>query len=435
MLSSGNPRYIIELKLLHQLIQQAQLFVDRMRATLIALKNGQAPPQPPQPPQPALVAPVPPIPRPTPSPHPAQSIIPPGAMGRHLPLQQPPAPRRKNAMVPGSAPSPTPTASATTPQASAATPTPSASAASPQTPKSPKAKAAPKPKAAGAVKTRKPSVSSTPVAKPAVPAPAPEAAPAPAPVTAPARTQQPTPTGVKRQREEETVPALETPVDAPSPNKRAKTEWEGPPSEEVVKRQEEVNAVKTDEDATVFLERMQELMKMAESQDASVTSGIEDSLAEILRGFSGPDYAEASTSLLDGPGGRGASPPPGSVTPGDDLLEFFDFSSFAGADDDAAAASTPDLVPSSSSTNPSPESGSEAEHGALGDTPKLAAAPKAGDTKAAPAAPAADDGSDDFLRLGAWGEIDGGESSYWQPNDGWKWSGKMPTADWAMLQS
>ena len=37
MLSSGNPRYIIELKLLNQLIQQAQLFVDRMRETMIEL--------------------------------------------------------------------------------------------------------------------------------------------------------------------------------------------------------------------------------------------------------------------------------------------------------------------------------------------------------------------------------------------------------------
>ena len=97
-------------------------------------------------------------------------------------------------MVPGSAPSPTPAASTTTPQASAATPTPQASAASPQTPKSPKAKAASNSEGRG--RYQETSVST--------------ATPAPASVPALARAQQPIPMGVKRQRGEEPVPALET---------------------------------------------------------------------------------------------------------------------------------------------------------------------------------------------------------------------------------
>jgi len=118
--------------------------------------------------------------------------------------------------------------------------------------------------------------------------------------------------------------------------------------------------------------------------------------------------------------GDGSAPQDGAPPVVDEFVEFFDFSSFgAGDEDDAGSkAETPDLI-SSSSTNPSPESGSEvdAAHQALTSDVK----------------------SEDFsdhLRLGVWKEVDGGESAYFHSGQ-WKWDSPMQSLDqpWAIFNS
>jgi len=214
----------------------------------------------------------------------------------------------------------------------------------------------------------------------------------------------------------------------PSP-KRAKTEWQGPPSEALVKKQEEIeqiNNIKTEDDANEFFERMAELIKLAGGQGGaeSLTLDIAETLDRILKGCgavsdasegSGPS-SMSSLGLGETLGLRDSSPP---LKPSaDEFVEFFDFSSFGSDDDDAGSkAPTPELV-SSSSTNPSPESGSEMEVTHAG----------AVDIKTE------DLDLSDPLRLGPWKEIDGGESAYYQ-SEHWKWDSPMPTLEppWAIF--
>ena len=85
---------------------------------------------------------------------------------------------------------------------------------------------------------------------------------------------------------------------------------------------------------------------------------------------------------------------------------------------------TPDLVPSSS-TNPSPESNAEPDT----NPPAVTDVAKAVDIKTEPFA----DFPDDPTRLGIWGELDGGESSYFTSDFSWKWDGASSTENsWAI---
>lgn len=238
-------------------------------------------------------------------------------------------------------------------------------------------------------------------------------------------------TGAKRQREEETASVGADASTNPSP-KRVRTEWNGSPSEALLKKQEEVDSIKTDEDATKFFEQMSDLLKMVSSDEGQelFTSEISDTLDQILKGYGAPpDLTDAhELSSFSGSGDGGLAPSSPSQLPTIDEFEFFDFSSFGGIEEDVGSkAPTPDLV-QASSTNPSPGSGSETDGGghAGSDTAKIAD-PKGEDLG----------DESDPLRLGFWREIDGGESAYYQASDNWKWDTPMPASEqpWAVFGS
>ena len=201
---------------------------------------------------------------------------------------------------------------------------------------------------------------------------------------------------------------------------------DAPPKPEVDPRAEAVENIKTEEDASAFLEQMTELIKMAAGEEGqeSLTSDISETLDQILKGYgSFPESSDPGLSLggLGESSGTNSSAP--TKAPVDEFVEYFDFSSFGAADDDddGSKAPTPELI-SSSCTKPSPESGSEADaaaHQALVSSMEMK-------TEEIP----------DLLRLGTWKEIDGGESAYYQPGD-WKWDSPMPTQEppWAIFTS
>ncbi|KAF5382094.1 hypothetical protein D9615_004211 [Tricholomella constricta] len=427
-LSTPNPRYIVGVDILRNMMAQVNNANNAFQAYLAAQinRNPQSQQGPQQPPH--LLPPGSGMP---PNSHvitdmtrpPSQSIpqqIPQPLAPPNRPpvaLRPPPIIHKATTSTPGTTTAPAvstptpPTYSASTPVASA--PTPTQTASSPQAPKSPKGKAPMKPKNPP---KRRPSVKNPPTPGSILP------------TTDQAQTPGSSTGGnVKRQREEDTLnPFGASPnVNEPSPPKRVKTEWEGPPSDVLKKKAEAVENVKTEEDASAFLEQMTELIKMAGEGQESLSSDISETLDMILKGYGtvpeGPEAALGLSSL----GGLGESSMPSSSTkpPADEFVEFFDFSSFGTLDednDDDSKAPTPELV-SSSSTNPSPESGSEADaahHALLSSTePKTEELP-------------------DLLRLGPWKEIDGGESAYYQSGD-WKWDSPMPAQEqpWAIFTS
>ncbi|KAG6336362.1 hypothetical protein ID866_2719 [Astraeus odoratus] len=311
-----------------------------------------------------------------------------------------------NLAAPANIPSPTPRAPST-PAASVTTPQ-TQTAGSPQTPKSPKPKVGVRPKIPPRLK--KPSSSTKGAATP-------EAAPTPV-------------AGVKRPPEDEVAPlstatqADVVPSSIPSP-KKVRTEWEGEPSEALVKRQQEGDNIKTEEDALAFLDQMKELLAMTATTDNSVHSDIAASLDQILAGVAQePADAAATAAAISEHIARDTGPPPTALSPhqgpaNDALLEFFDFSSFTTLEDEESnsKAPTPDLVPSSEA-NPSPESGSDAD--LMGGSPDKTKNEESTDL--------------DILRLGPLKGIDGGESTYYQSAE-WKWDGPMLTPDqpWPMF--
>jgi hypothetical protein len=216
---------------------------------------------------------------------------------------------------------------------------------------------------------------------------------------------------------------------APSP-KKVKTEWEGEPSEALVKKEQEIENVKTEEDASAFLERMTELIRLAAGNDGqeSLTSDISETLDMILKGC-GQDTSDPGAMAPLGMGD--VTGPPSSILPAADEFQFKDFLDFTScaADEDYSKPATPDLV-ASSSTNPSPESASDpADAAGQAATSHTADTNKLANFKI-------EDSYDLDLRLGAWKEIDGGESSYYQ-SDKWIWEGPMPALDqpWAFTPS
>lgn len=313
--------------------------------------------------------------------------------------------------------SPTPPPpSASTPVANAPTPSSLNPAASPKSPKT-KTKAKPPPK-----NTRRASkVQSTPTVEPAV-------LPAPSPGN-----------GVKRQREDEPAqahasgsspPFVNGVANEPSPPKKIKTDWEGPSNDALKQREEQAVKVETEEDASAFLEQMTELIKMAAGGEGQESlSSVSDTLDIILKGYGAPPDGTGSLASLGGlgEGSSSGARPPSPPLPSVDEFEFFDFSSFetggGTAEDDAERdptnEPTPDLV-SSSSTNPSPESGSEAD----GTQHALTFSDMKGEEVGDP------------LRLSTMKEVDGGESAYYQLAE-WKWDGPMSTLDqpWAISMS
>jgi hypothetical protein len=216
---------------------------------------------------------------------------------------------------------------------------------------------------------------------------------------------------------------------APSP-KKAKTEWEGERSEALIKKEEQIENIKTDEDASAFLEQMTELIRLAAGNDGqeSLTSDISETLDMILKGC-GQDTSDPGVMAPLGMGdviGRPSSP--SSLLPTADEFQFKDFLDFTScaADDDYSKPTTPDLV-ASSSTNPSPESAADpADSAGHAPTGVSSDAAKLANLKIE------DSYDSDPLRLGVWKEIDGGESAYYQ-SDKWNWDGPTQVLDhpWA----
>jgi hypothetical protein len=203
--------------------------------------------------------------------------------------------------------------------------------------------------------------------------------------------------------------SLEPVPRVPSP-KRQKPDWSGPPSEELVQRQSQFDAVQSLDDAVNLFDLFNSDSLPADLVSTLLNMGGQSMLDTGSSG-SGSSLFSGLTSM-----DSTAVTEPAQ----EDLFSaFIDLSAFAS--DDAFTA-LPELV-NSNSTEPSPESDAT-----LANTPKLANAMKTEPT----IAPAIYD--DDPLRLGAWAEI-GAEAAHYQPNDGWKWSGTMPSADWAILQS
>lgn len=419
LIQSGIQRYILPLSTLPNLIAQVQQINIQFQAAVSSFMtvnqqvpnnappNGlntsqQRPPVPqPGPPQ-QLSQPtrnmqqtpsLPPQPNPQPS------------TNRQANLSQPPPPKKRAQQLANQVAS-TPTPPASTPVASAVTPAVTPAAASPKTPKSPKGKATPKPKPPPPPK-RKPSK-----VVPPTPEPAPATAPSPA-------------GSLKRQREEEELTNIDPPVSsAPSP-KKVKTEWDGPPSDALVKKEQQIENIKSEEDASAFLEQMTELIRLAGEGQDSLNSDISETLDTILRGVA-QDTSDTSGTSSMAPLGLADMPQPTNALPAaDEFQDFLDFTSCAAADEDGSKPATPDLI-SSSSTNPSPESASDpadaAAHAAAStsDNARLANFKIEDSYDAGP------------LGLGAWKEIDGGESSYYQ-SDKWNWEGPMPVLDqpWA----
>jgi hypothetical protein len=198
-------------------------------------------------------------------------------------------------------------------------------------------------------------------------------------------------------------------------------EWDGPPSEALKKKTEAVEQIKTEEDATAFLEQMTELIMATQGEgQTSLTSDISETLDMILKGYvDGTEGSHGLPSLGMGSDADAAQTMP-AIPPADEFVEFFDFSSFGTLDDDDAGskAPTPELM-SSSSTNPSPESNASesdaAHHALLSATDPISIKME-------------DNGVSEMLRLGTLKEIDGGESAYFQPSD-WKWDGSMSALD------
>jgi hypothetical protein len=219
-------------------------------------------------------------------------------------------------------------------------------------------------------------------------------------------------------------------MDQPSPPKRVKMEWEGPPSEELQQRKSMVEGVKTEEDTSNFLAQMSELLKMAGSDQQQE-----------------PEFTELTNMLLKGctqvPGAGGVdaggldafvSPLDQSLMPGmkDELEQYFDFS-LGGEDDDSK---TPELV-SSSTTNTSPGSNSGNEPTADSTTTGVSSSGSGAPTSATNNHEIkTEEPMTDFTYLGLWKEVDGGESASYQNND-WKWDNPMPSLEhpWAIFTS
>ncbi|KAG1821927.1 uncharacterized protein BJ212DRAFT_1334597 [Suillus subaureus] len=416
----GSPQVIIGVHTLKSMYSQVQKaneeFEQRcqiMKAVLASQQTGghsgphiNRPPPPPPPSQPTSSQTLQPPPTISRHPssnqsHPPSHPQPSQPMVKKPPVRVPPNPSVPVAITTTNAvPSPTPPPATTTSTA----PTPLA-ATSPQTPKSPKSKQPPKGKVQRIPKQ---------------------------PTASPSETPAAFSPGVKRQADED-VPIPAGPstqpesMGAPSPKKVKTEDWEGEPSEELAKRHQEVENINTDEDANAFMDKMKELVAMTASTDAGVYDDIAHTLDRILQGTAqDPTHITTSAfaSSIGGPPSE-LSPP---AAPNDAFLEFHEFIDYSRfttlEDEEDSKAPTPDLVPSSS-TNPSPQSNPDADQSQGASSPGKA---KIEDPR--------ESNQLDLLHMGAFKEIDGGESAYYQSSD-WKWDGPMTTLDqpWAIYQT
>ncbi|KAI0261553.1 hypothetical protein BC834DRAFT_940755 [Gloeopeniophorella convolvens] len=395
-LNKPNPRYVLELHTIRGMIQEADNMDKGLRHGLAVLGRQLPPafphasgPSAPQPP-PSMAAPAFGQPAtsampnaPAAAPRPPHAAVPPQ---RHQ--RKPSQAQTAGAAV--STPTPPPMHAVSTPTPQAATP--SITAPSPQTPKSPgKGKAPAKPKPAPRRKSTKANTLDTSASTPAT-----AATPASAPTPADGKG------GHKRPHEDEGEGATPGGVSAPSP-KRVKSEWEGVPNEEVRKRDEQAESVKTDDQALAFVESVTKFIdENPESAEAA-----SNALDEILRAC--PPTGDFDDSTLSSFSGFGDLPPasPHHLPANDMMSEFLDLAAW----DDTP---TPDLV-AGSSTNPSPESASDQDHphtGNAGPSPQISNVKE-----------------EDMIRSTTWKEISGAPDPMFHSVPGWKWEGMMDTPE------
>lgn len=282
---------------------------------------------------------------------------------------------------------------------------PTIPANSPRTPKSPPKKAAPKPKPPP--KRRASKAGQQP------------------PDIGPSK-----PAGSKRPREDELIPQGNASqpnagTDEPSPKRQKRVDWDGPPNEDMEKRQQEVDGIESKQDVQAYLAHTTEDVLV--SGNAEGSEGPSDDLPETLQElFKGVPIFEVPDSF-PGPSAESATIPSSPKLSDNalDLLDFFDFSQCE-PDEPVASTSkidTPDLV-HGSSTNPSPESVAETPKG---DNGAIAS------SRSKDAIKIEDISGSNPLALGVWGEINGGEPAYFD-HPTHKWEGEMPVMDvpWAM---
>jgi len=404
-LKKPKPRYVLELHTIRGMIQEADN-MDKGLKTVLGIRaqphvmppggvpsTSQPPPQPPSVATPASFAqPVPPT---------APAV--PAALSRPPvpPLQPTHRKKPSQAAAPGTAitthtPPPIPTASTPTPQAS----TPGITAPSPQTPKSPKGKAAAKQKPQARRKVSAKVTVETPPSAPSVPS------------VPSALTPGDAKGGPKRAREDESGASTPGVTSVPSP-KRTKPDWEGPPNEEVRKRDEQAENVKTDEQAMALFEHVTKFIdENPESAEAA-----SNALDAILRTYPpAPDMDDPTVPPSFSFGDLPPTSPPHAASQ-DIFGDFIDYTAFEDTP-------TPDLV-AGSSTNPSPESAPDQDHphtGRAGPSPQI---PNAKTEVAY-----------DLLRPTVLQEIAGGDQMFHQAQ-GWRWDGAMETPDqaWAISTS
>ncbi|KAL5525890.1 hypothetical protein ACEPAG_7228 [Sanghuangporus baumii] len=207
------------------------------------------------------------------------------------------------------------------------------------------------------------------------------------------------------------------------PSKRIKTDWENVPDAEPSKRQAEAESIKTRGQAAKFYNDMTQILEL--SNDTALSPELPDTLAQLVKtvghGLEVPDAAGSSSVGLPN---DGISSP--KVADGNDsFFSFFDFTVFQ---QDSEGADTPELVPTSF-TNPSPESrvGLETEHppvpvtsGSVGHISFIVDS-----SESEPTTDLFNIGAGS-LRLGIWDEFNGGESSYFNSCDMWKWDSIPP---------
>lgn len=207
-----------------------------------------------------------------------------------------------------------------------------------------------------------------------------------------------------------------TATDQPSPPKRIKVEWDGPPSEEVQQKRAAVEEIKTEEEANNFF--IQELLKITQT-DAQESNGLSDTLNMLLKASS---QATGNTDDFSALGyGVSGITPLSPTMPKEDFEQYFDFTLGGTQDGDDDDSKTPELTSSSSTTNPSPGSNSGNEATTEGGAGPAVVEPKTED-------------SSDLTRLSFFKEIDGGESAFYQPTE-FKWDISMPSLDqpWAIF--
>lgn len=196
--------------------------------------------------------------------------------------------------------------------------------------------------------------------------------------------------------------------------KKARTDWEGPESEELTKKKQAVENVQTEEDATrLFETTMAGMFEIANSDGIPID--FKQELDQILSYI--PDNVP-TVGTSDDIGVTGPSMSPVAQGTGDGL-EFFDFTAYNEDERGSKAPPTPDLV-QSSSTKTSPGSDADSSHSAA-SAPDMA---HIVDSRA--------EDELDAMRLSFYGELGGGEAPYYNTTD-FKYDGSMPALDqpWA----